>query len=330
MEILESAEINDFFEKCGYVVEKPHEVANDKDTIFISAGIQPLLKKYRDGLLAENTKFFISQPVIRTQFINSLDEGISLAFVNITSSCFNNSEDEHNKMIKDWYEFLYNVGLQKSKFSIQSEIYERNWGDLTVHGKRIFHYYDGLEIGDTTFFTEVLNENGKKVVESMSDLGFGLERIRWQRNNKSYYDLYSDSTHINFKVKAYLSAIALLAVNDIQPSNKNAGYRVRLFSKKLVNLLDGRSLNENEKQYLTECIRYWKDWQQVNKSNNINSINTILNEYMRNGNRYIIDKLTEIGYENLSGININISREEFAKRLIGSGVKKEQVKILVR
>lgn len=327
MEILESAEINDFFKKCGYVIEKPHEVANNKDTIFISAGIQPLLKKYRDGLLTANTNFFISQPVIRTQFINSLDEGTSLAFVNITSSSFNNSEAEHNKMIKDWYEFLYNVGLQKSKFSIQSDIYEKNWGDLIVHGKRIFHYYDGLEIGDTTFFTKVLNESGKKVFESMSDLGFGLERIRWKKNDNSYYDLYSDSTHINSKVKAYLSAIALLAVNDIQPSNKNVGYRFRLFSKKLVNLLDGRSLYENERQYLVECIKYWMDWQQVTKSNNIS---IILNEYTRNGNRYIIDKLTEMGYENLFGININISREEFVKRLIGSGVENERVKILVR
>ena len=50
----------------------------------------------------------------------------------------------------------------------------------------------------------------------------------------------------------------------------------------------------------------------------------------RNGNRYIIDKLTEMGYENLFGININISREEFVKRLIGSGVENERVKILVR
>ena len=69
------------------------------------------------------------------------------------------------------------------------------------------------------------------------------------------------------------------------------------------------------------------DWQQVTKSNNIS---IILNEYTRNGNRYIIDKLTEMGYENLFGININISREEFAKRLIGSGVENERVKILVR
>lgn len=69
------------------------------------------------------------------------------------------------------------------------------------------------------------------------------------------------------------------------------------------------------------------DWQQITKSNNIS---IILNEYTRNGNRYIIDKLTEMGYENLFGININISREEFVKRLIGSGVENERVKILVR
>lgn len=68
----------------------------------------------------------------------------------------------------------------------------------------------------------------------MSDLGFGLERIRWKIVNKSYYDLYNSFDNIDIKVKAYLSALALLTVNDVKPSNKNAGYRVRLFSKKLI------------------------------------------------------------------------------------------------
>ena len=161
----------------------------------------------------------------------------------------------------------------------------------------------------------------------MSDVGFGLERIRWCINNESYFNLYSDSKEILPEIKAYLSVIALLMVNGVKPSNKNSGYRARLFSKRLVNLLDGIELTGTLQNYLYECIRYWKDWQEINKKVDIDIIQ---NEYTRNCNRYIIEKLKSEGYNNISGININISREELKRRLASSGVEKEKIKKLIR
>ena len=327
MKILESNEIKKFFNDNGYDCIKPHEVVNNKDTVFISAGIQPLLQNYRDGNLNSKRKLFIPQPVIRTQYSNSISEGTSIAFVNVTTSNFNNSEEEHNKMVKEWYELLYEIGMKKNKFTTITDIYNDNWDDLEVQGKRTFHYYDGLEIGDTTFFTKVKSSKDKNEIESMSDLGFGLERLRWKTTNGSYYDLYTDSKKIDVEVKAYLLVIALLAVNNIKPSNKNCGYRARLFSKKLVNLLHGRNLNLDEEQYLDECIEYWKNWQQ---NLDFDNKKIITDEFVRNGNRYIINKLNEEGYTNLNGININISREELLKRLNTSGVNSEKIKKLVR
>lgn len=316
-----------FFYNNNYVVVHPDNINNNKDTLFVTAGIQPLIKKYKSGELSSNKKFFIAQPVIRTQFCNSLSEGTSLAFINATSSSFNNSEKEYYSMIDDWYENFYNLGMKQSDFSTRSDSYDRIWGDLTVRGKRTFHYYENLEIGDTTFFTYIANKNGEPLADTMCDLGFGIERIRWKINKKSYYDLHSDSSRLPYQVKAYLSAIALLAVNDIKPSNKSVGYRARLFSKKLVLLLNGRMLNNIEENYLNECIRYWNDWQCVQTFNNRQSI---IDEYVRNSNRYIIDILTNCGYNNISGIDINISRGEFAKRLVNSGVNNAIVKKLTR
>ena len=54
------------------------------------------------------------------------------------------------------------------------------------------------------------------------------------------------------------------------------------------------------------------------------------NEYIRNCNRCIINKLTQEGYQNISGININISREELKKRLISSNIDSEKVKKLIK
>ena len=78
---------------------------------------------------------------------------------------------------------------------------------------------------------------------------------------------------------------------------------------------------------MSECVKYWQDWQEKNNSIDLELIQ---NEYIRNCNRYIIDKLTAEGYKDLNGININISREELAKRLISSRVEPEKVRQLIK
>lgn len=326
MDLMNYKKTNEFFNEKGYNCLSSFPIINDNDTIFVSAGIQPILKKYREGGLVNPDKLFVAQPVIRTQYANSIDEGYSIAFTNITSAGFNNSEEEYNKMIKDWYDYMEEIEIPSKKITTTTDIYEDTWDDLEISGKRTFHYYNGVELGDTTFFTKVMNDDNSLKIDSMCDLGFGLERLRWVSKKQSYFDLYSDSKELDPSVKAYLSVIALLAVNNVIPSNKSFGYRARLFSKKLVSLLEGKDLTKKENAYLDECIKYWQEWQ--NKEYFDKSI--IINEYVRNGNRYILDLLTNEGYDNLSGININISREELNKRLLSSGVDEERVKRLVR
>lgn len=325
--LLLSRNLKKYFSEKNYNCLKPYKVVNDNDTIFLTAGIQPILSDYRNNRIEDNKKIYLSQPVIRTQFSDSIAEGSSIAFINSTTAGFNITEKEHNTLVKDWIDLFRQLGLHSSDFSNQSKDYQRIWGDLLVTGKKTFYYYNNLELGDATFFTEITKDGKNIGIDSMSDVGFGLERIRWCISEKSYFDLYNDSLSISLNAKAYLSVLALLAVNDVKPSNKNYGYRARLFSKKLVNILEGKDFSESEVKYLMDCIRYWKDWQEVNNEIDLETIKT---EYVRNCNRYIIDKLIEEGYKNLSGININISREEMKTRLISSNVETEKVKKLMR
>lgn len=325
--IMSSHELKKHFLDRGYNCITPHQIVNNNDTVFLTAGIQPILSDFRSSKIENDKKIYLSQPVIRTQFANSICEGSSIAFINSTSAGFNISEEEHNILVKDWIELFYELGMNPEYLQSKSKDYEREWGDLKVSGKKTFYYYNNIELGDTTFFTSVV-KNGQKIgIDTMSDVGFGLERIRWCINNESYFNLYSDSKEILPEIKAYLSVIALLMVNGVKPSNKNSGYRARLFSKRLVNLLDGIELTGTLQNYLYECIRYWKDWQEINKKVDIDIIQ---NEYTRNCNRYIIEKLKSEGYNNISGININISREELKRRLASSGVEKEKIKKLIR
>lgn len=325
--LIDSNDLKKYFLDRNYNCVRPHQIVNNNDTVFLTAGIQPILSDFRNGKIGNSKKIYLSQPVIRTQFADSVSEGSSIAFVNSTTSGFNISEEEHSKLVNDWIELFYELGISPNNIESKSKDYEREWGDLLVSGKKTFHYYNNVELGDTTFFTKITKNGCNIGIDTMSDVGFGLERIRWCINNESYFNLYSNSQQIIPEIKAYLSAIALLTVNDVMPSNKNSGYRSRLFSKKLVNLLDGIEMTNELQNYLLECIKYWKNWQEVNKDIDINIIK---NEYIRNCNRYVIDKLIGEGYENLSGININISREELIKRLLSSGVEDEKIKKLVR
>lgn len=319
--------IRNFFKEKNYKCYKPYSIIDSDDTVFVSAGIQPLLKDYKNNKIDDYNKLYVAQPVIRTQYSNCVEEGSSIAFVNVTTACFNNSEDDHIRMIDDWYNLLYEIGMNKNDLYQAKDILDANWGSLELHGKRIFHYYKNLEIGDTTFFTKIIDSTTNIRIDSMSDLGFGLERLRWKINNGLYYDLYSNSEGLNPEIKAYLSVLSLLAVNDIKPSNKNSGYRARSFSKKLINILKGKELSETEEKYLEECIRYWSLWQEKINSN---SKQMIINEYIRNGNRYILNLLSDCGYDNLSGININVSRAELIKRLESAGVESDNIKKIVR
>lgn len=325
--LINSKDIKKYFLDRNYNCLAPHQIVSTADTVFITAGIQPILFDFRNFKINDVRKIYLSQPVIRTQFANSISEGSSIAFINSTTAGFNISEKEHDMLVNDWIELFYQLGMKPGNIESSSKIYERTWGDLLVCGNKTFYYYNNIELGDTTFFTKVTKDGRNIGIDTMSDVGFGLERIRWCLNNESYFDLYSDSEELIPEVKAYLSVIALLAVNGVTPSNKNSGYRARLFSKKLVNLLDGIELKGYLETYLLECIKYWKDWQEVN---NEIDITVITNEYIRNCNRYIIDKLVSEGFENISGININISREDFKKRLLSSGIEKDKIKKLIR
>ena len=320
--LLDSKKLKEYFQNRGYNCISPHSVANNKDTVFTTAGIQSVLADYRNSELVDTRNIYIAQPVLRTQFMNGISEGFGIAFVNLTTSGINISEQDYKSQVYDWIELFHKLGMNINDFTSQKKEYIRNWGDLVVSGKKTFYYYKNLEIGDTTFFNSITKDGKNIGINTMTDVGFGLERIRWCLGNNSYFDLFSNSEKLKADVKAYLSALALLEVNNIKPSNKNVGYRARLFSKKMANILEGKEFSEDENKYLRECLFYWKNWQESEKDISMANINK---EYDRNCNRYILDLLINEGHDNISGININIGRREFNNRLISSGVPKKRI-----
>lgn len=329
MQILTSKDINDNFSGRGYTVVKPAKIVNGRDTIFHSAGIQPLLQGYLHGNFQDQQSLFIAQPVVRTQFLSQLQEGTGLAFVNATTASFNLSETEYLKLVKDWLELFAELGFNKEDITTRGDIYKDIWDGMEIEGKRTFYYYRGTEIGDTTFFTQTSNPS----IETFCDLGFGIERLRWSANkDKSYFDLESNSSDLPANVKGLISAITLLALNGVKPANKNAGYRARVFSKTLAEALLLRELNEHELAYAGETVSYWQDWQQFDGDAD-KILKMIDSWYTGNCHRLLINQLA--GEYPVGGIKIEqkgqvLPRRVLVKKLIDSGVPRNRIPLSYR
>ena len=326
MQILTPKYMNYNFSERGYTVVPPNKIENEneRDTIFYSAGIQPLLQRYSLGDFRDQQRLFIAQPVVRTQFLPKLKEGTGLAFVNATTASFNLSETEYLKLVKDWLELFAELGFNKEDITRRDDIYKDTWDGMEIEGKRTFYYYRGIEIGDTTFFTQTSNPS----IETFCDLGFGAERLRWSANkDKSYFDIESDSSDLPANVKGLISAISLLALNGVKPANKNAGYRAKVFSKTLAEALSLRELNERELSYVGETVRYWQDWQQI-EGDADEILKMIDSWYTGNCHRLLINQLA--GEYPVSGIKIEqngqvLSRGALVKKLTGSGVSNHRI-----
>jgi len=322
------------FSSLNYDILQPSSVINNSDdTIFTTAGIQPVfLNAVNNKPLTECNNMYVAQPVLRTQYIKSLSEGFSLAFVNTTTVRINNTYENHLKLVNDWLDLFKSLNFNPSLFSTKEKDSSRIWRKHIMSGHKVFYLYNGLELGDSTFFTSIINtEDGSKPIETMRDVGFGLERIRWtMRLEASYYDINSFSNMLEPKLKALLSAMALLTVNGVIPSNKDVGYRVRLFAKTIIQDYRLDSLPNYFKTYIDECLSYWADWQQTGKTYEDYNKDIILDELLRNENRYILDLLSNHGHDNVHGININLKRDEFFKRLRSANITREYVEEVLK
>jgi hypothetical protein len=285
----------------------------EKDTEFITAGVQTALQALRKGEVDARRPIYIAQPVVRTQFRDSISEGSSVAFTNISTILFEGSADDHEGLVGDWMGLFEKLGIDTTKLSTRDKEYERSWGDLVVKGHKVFYSYNGTEIGDSAYL-----EAGQLGVHNtfrLSDVGFGLERIKWLISGGSYFELSPDrDTGLDVKTKGFCSTLGLLAINGIKPSNRGAGYRFRQFSKSVVTLDNSRQeLVETE---IREWMRYWAEWSSVVVDENA-ALMAVKNENDRNTNRLILDMLKKEGLNTL--VEINQPTVSFIEKLVSNG-----------
>lgn len=308
----------EFFSKAGFSIRKPLSVINQNSTpLFISAGVQALDDFIHKQTQIEGAPFFVAQPVIRTQYKDSISEGSSTSFINICTEATNIAPDDHFRFLAEWLRFFEQLGLEKKDFIFKEEVSDTKWGDVSFKSKKLKIYYQGLEIGVALFNHDLSNTNPPN--NTFSDIGLGLERIKWILRGGSYFDTFLlEGLGPVVKDKALLShlqTLCLLAGSGVKPSNREHGYRFRLFSKYFVsgNVVEKIKMDD----YFSGVYDYWASWALLNCSKE-EALRSVKLENERNFNRLLLDRLKE-KYSDVD-LDINQSTKKLIAALKGTNV----------
>ena len=224
-----------YFRSAGFDSVSPQNVANlDGQTDLVIAGVQMF-----DGIIHHNQtirsdKVFVSQPCVRMQFQPHVEsrEGTSTSFVNVCTEQMGTDFSEHLQSVDHWCTILSKLGLHMNNFVIVMRTSVNDWGTGKFSAIELFFSYGGLELGDAAYLL-IPQENRPAI--SISDIGFGLERIAWAVNKtNSYFDTLTPWTAGGAReMFDSCRTIALLALCGIQAANKGPGLQFRRFAKVL-------------------------------------------------------------------------------------------------
>lgn len=260
--ILSPRQINEklrqYFDSEGFSSTEPLNIANAKGkTDLVIAGVQMF-----DDVIHRNQEImsgdmFVSQPCVRMQFQSQVEssEGTSTSFVNVCTEKMGGKFSEHLQSVDHWFAVLSKLGLYMNDFTVVVRNSENDWGTGKFSSFDLFFSYGGLELGDASYF--LIPQSGRSDI-TISDIGFGLERIVWAVNKTdSYFDTLIPWTATGAReMFDSFRTMTLLVMCGVRPSNKGPGLQFRRFAKVLSDKYYGFDVNDIVSYYFA----YWNQF----------------------------------------------------------------------
>jgi hypothetical protein len=191
-------------------------------------------------------------------------EGSSTAFVNACSLEVGCSFEQHLKHLDTWLETLSSTGLFMGDVTILRRVSDENWGNGLFKQFELFVVYGGLELGDASYSLLPTREQG---IVSVSDIGFGLERITWAVSKfPSYFDLLRPITFglsLGRHAHDILRTVALLTLCGVEASNEGVGFQLRKMCRSALNEHIGRF---EAHELLLHCYHFWSGFLKEKRS----------------------------------------------------------------
>lgn len=260
--IIKPEEINQivskYFSLNGFEQKTPLNIANLNGlTDLIVAGVQMFDDVIHQNHKERPGKIYVSQPCIRMQFSEKIKEldGISTSFVNICTEQMGGSIIEHLESFDHWFTVLSKLGLFMNDFTIILRESDDNWGTGDFTKIELFYLYGDLELGDASYF-EIPRKDQQPI--TISDIGFGLERISWAINkNKTYFDYLIPITFIGERdMFDSLRTLSLLLICGVNASNKGPGLQFRRFAK----IISEKYYNVDVYEIIAFYYDYWSNF----------------------------------------------------------------------
>lgn len=205
------------------------------------------------------------------------------------------------------------IAPEELKFVTEEKI--DKWGEKNISSETIRVRFKDISIGDANFIISFPTKSG---LITVSDIGFGVERIRWLLSGKSYWSFLGDSSvNFNPNVLDSWSTLALLGGSGVLPSNNERGYRFRKVSKTLARLI---GYHRGTVDIFHSAYERWKKWIEL-PVKKAEAEKLVLRELDRNTNALLKEKLQERGFRDV-GIDINLPKGQFIKLLRGTSVTK--------
>jgi alanyl-tRNA synthetase len=298
-------------------------------TFFTAAGVQhieTILKK--DGVLKKE-KFVMVQPVIRSQFMDRVEDGVSTSFINFSIESIDANPAEFVELSNKFIELAVNQGIDPEKLRFQIEELSDRWGDRKFNKTVLTLYFNGIELGECVYMHNYPATESQKI--NIVDIGFGVERFNWGiGNNKNYFPEFDkfyvkniDSNKVTSIIDSIRTAV-LIANEGIRPSNHDHGYRLRQLSKRFVSRNQGMNLDFNDLVHTS--YEYWGKWDSSPSLSEDDVLKVINQENERNWNSLFLSRLKENSDFNIC-IDINQTSTNFLQQ-INASLPKEAREII--
>jgi hypothetical protein len=298
---------------------EPDKVCRPKGdtTFFTTAGVQYIETFLKRDKKLKKEKFMVAQPVIRSQFMDKVKEGVSTSFINFSIESLDSNPDEFIELSKKFIQLVISQGIDVNKIKFQIEELPDQWGDRKFNKTVLTLYFNDIEIGECVYIHGYPVTESKKI--DIIDIGFGVERLNWGiGNNKNYFSdfdkFYSNKFDSN-EVAASIDCIrtaTLIAAEGVKPSNHDHGYRLRQLLKRFV------IRNQKTKFDLSELVSisydYWLKWGFKPVITKSQTLDIIKQEYERNWNNNFLSLLKEHGGFDIY-VDINQPSEKFLKQV---------------
>ncbi len=316
---------------------KPDRVYRPKgdSTIFTTAGVQHIETILRNGGKLKKETFIIIQPVIRSQFISAVREGVSTSFVDFSIESLKITPREFIELCKEFISFMVNLGIEESGLGFILETSKDQWGYKEFTKTSLTVFVKGVEVGEFVYIHDYLVEGLEGNMKiSIADICLGVERFNWVIGKNSFYfsefeDFYNKKLSLSVDTDTIADLIdcmrtaTLIAGEGVEASHHDPGLRLRQLSKKYT--LKNKRVNLDDLELIEISFGYWKKWGYQSKVSLKTIKEKIRLENERNFNVALIPKFEERLGRRIININVNQNTKGFLNEVFSHLSKDEKI-----